>query len=235
MKSKVLSAVLFLNVLAAPHALAYQEKPAEKPTKEAIPAAAALPAATKSEFTLPVKGLSATNAAQVESTLEALSIKEYVCPGCNQAQARAGECAGCDLALVSEENPAFKEVKAVADKGSITFHLESSAGLRLSAIESALRAKSVEVQREKLQLGEHSALIYTGGASADDAAKLEKALRDAKLADAETRYDAETREIHVHLGKGAPSWQVLADVGSKLPAPLKLTDVAWGRGAVRPT
>jgi hypothetical protein len=219
MMSKSLT-VAFLSLLAVAPA-----------AQDAVPASAAKNVGGK-EITLPVKGLSTDNGAKVERALTALTFTDYVCPDCDDVQAKAGECSMCEVELEARKRPTFKEVTTSTEKLEITFHLAPEAHVRLSNIETAIMGNSVEVQREKLHLRGPFALVYTGGSSVEDALLLEKAFRAAKFADAKATYDKATKEIHLRFQEGKPSWATFGELGSKLAKPLKHTDVIFGRAAI---
>lgn len=220
--------VLLLGALATSLALGQDDKPtAKKPPqdKQATPAAAQ-PA--KGELTLAVSGLTPENAAKVESALEQVSLTEYECPECGDVRATAGECKACETELEESSRPVFKEVMPSAEKSAIAFQMAPDAHVRLSWIEKALRGNSVQVPREKLTLTPPAILVFADG-TREGVALLQTAFREAKMTDAQVSLDPKTQEIHVRFKQTAPTWTSVAELGSKLAQPLRLTDVIWGK------
>jgi hypothetical protein len=151
----------------------------------------------------------------------------YTCPKCEFMQAKSGECKECMVALEKKDMPAFSKVAIAVDKGDAQLTVSPHVDVRLTTIQKSLRGGSLEVQRDKLALGQGTVLVYKGGASMEDAKALQAAFTAAKVADAVAKYDADSKEIRVHLGAGKQTWASVAGLGSKLEKPLALNDVIW--------
>jgi hypothetical protein len=131
------------------------------------------------------------------------------------------------VALEKKDVPAFSKVAIALDKGDAQMTVSPHLDVRLSTIQKSLRGGALEIQRDKLALGQGTVLVYKGGASLEDAKALQAAFTAARVADAVAKYDADSKEIHVRLGAGKQTWASVAEFGSKLDKPLTLNDVIW--------
>jgi hypothetical protein len=178
-------------------------------------------------FTLTVTGLKAENATTARSALTALTSTAYVCPECGHRSDKAGNCETCDVALERRSEKVFASATPTAEKGTIALQLDPGAKVRLSQIEGALRASSIQVDRKMLDLKGPFIAVFQGAATPEDARTIEKAVRDAGLKDARASYESATKDVLVSIRDGSGSWTMLADAGSKLEKPVRLSDVEW--------
>jgi hypothetical protein len=225
MMSRLITAV-FLTA-AATAAFGQGQTTEKDKQKEMKPVPAATQPAGKADIAFAVEGLTPENEAKVQSALQQLTHQTFSCPKCKASMAEAGDCKSCMVPLEAKTNPLFKNVEVSADEGKIALQADPAAHVRLSKIESVLGTASVKVDKADLKLGNNAALVFQGGASAEDATALQTAFKDAKFADARAMFDPKTKEIHVRLASG-PTWKAAEEIGSKLTKPLRLTDVAWG-------
>jgi hypothetical protein len=201
---------------------------AQEGTGDAKPREAAATTLRNVEITLPVSGLTKENTEAAIAPLKTLTITEWVCPKCSDSRLSDGECKQCATKREQKNSPAFTDVKASAERQAVVLTLSPGAYTRLSTIETHLKKGKVDIQHDKLVLASPASVIFTGGASADDATRLDKAIRGAGNEEVTARYEPDSKEIRVLFAKTAPSWTKLNDLSSKLSdKPLKLADVYW--------
>ncbi len=220
--NKSVLATVFAAVAMGPQVFA------QEGTQDATPREAAAVTLRNVEITLPVTGLTKENTEATIASLETLTFLEWVCPKCSDSRLSDGECKACKSKRQERKSPAFTDVKASAERQAVTLTLSPGAYTRLSTIETHLKKGAVEVQRDKLVLASPASVIFTGGAGADDATRLDKAIRSAGNEDVTARYEADSKEIRVLFARTAPNWTKLNEISSKLSdKPLKLADVYW--------
>ena len=245
------AAFLAASLLSLPSFAAAQAAPSGTPAKTTAPKAApaavkprAQEAAPKPAAVVPVKarsmggpqplqlavsGLTKEKSAQVTTALAGLSQTFYQCPGCKHEQAEAGHCASCNKDLVAEHAPILHEVAVDAAKGTVGFALQPHRSLHLRELTKALGDQGVTLVRDKLSAGDASSLVVTG-VTAENATKVETALRDAKLFESVSgRFDTTAKELllSVHSGPASLPLGHVDEALAKADPAAKLVDVIW--------
>ncbi len=186
------------------------------------------------EFALPVTGLTTEKAEAALEPLRAFTVREFVCPRCSDSRPSAGDCHACKTPREEQTRRAFSQVTASPDATTITFRLEPGAFARLSSLESLLRSKMVTVKRDAIVIYSPAGLVFSGGKAADDATRLDEAIRTAGHREVASRFDEESREVIVTFERNPPTWKRLTEIGTGLTErPLQLTDVVWSSRASR--
>ena len=180
---------------------------------------------------LHVSGLTKDNQSQAKEALTGMGRQHYVCPACKHQQTLPGKCPLCKTELRSEKREAFSNVMLSPDASSITVTPAAGALVRLSEIESALARNSVHVDENRLALSGRAILVLRESAP-DQAAPVEKALKDAKLFDdVHARFDSILHELDVDVRAGAtgPQRSAVAKAVESSGTKARLYDVIWGQ------
>lgn len=223
----VLSALLCAQGVAA----AQEPKPAPKKEAQAPakqPKEAAAPVAAAREITLPVSGLTKEGVEALRADLLALSSEVFACPTCTVEQMKQGTCPKCKAPLVPETRQLFTAVGSSTQDNVLTLTTDPLAHVRLSRVETALKAKSLEIDDELFLLSGRTEL-YVQGAPLD-AATIQKALTESKLFDeVKASADPVTNQIvvMVRADSVAPSRAKVMAVLEDAKA--ELVDVVWGQ------
>lgn len=216
--------------------LASAQAPAKHPTTGAaqtLPVASA-PAAESHQILLHVTGLTKDNEAAVKESLTGLGGQRYVCATCKHAQGTPGPCPTCKTALKSEQQHVISGATVTLSSSSIAITPAANSAVKLSEIESALSKRMVHVDENRLQLPGSAVLVLKEGSS-DGVAKVEKALKDAKLFDeVHAKMDpAKGLEVEVRSGATGPTRSSVAKAIEAAGTKARLSDVIWGDAAKR--
>lgn len=166
----------------------------------------------------------------IQKTLSELSLDAYTCDPCRVELARAGNCPKCNAALQVAKRPLFPSVTTAPDDSSISMRLNPRRAVRLSAIEAALQRNAVTIDISKVPLPGRTSLIARG-ATADQLAAAEKAIRDARLFDEVTAtYDAPSGELRFAvLSKATPPPTRMQAAKALEALRIQVADVVYGR------
>lgn len=181
-------------------------------------------------LSLPLKGLTKDNMAQVEAALTKLERNGFRCASCGYFSVEQEDCPSCGTALVAEKaGVLLRDVKVDSGKGAAMFGVASPAGVRLSEIDVALKTSGVSVDRAKLPIAAFTRLRVTGITSDEDAKALDAALKAAKLFDGvKTHIDIESETAAIIVGgaKTPPTYETFSTTIAKAGS-FKLEDVEW--------
>ena len=176
-----------------------------------------------------MSGLTHEKAAPATTALVGLSQTVHQCPGCRHEQAEAGHCASCNRDLVAEHAPVLHDVAVDAAKATVGFALRPHHSLHLRELDKALGDLGVSLVRDRLPTGAAGGLFVTG-VSAEDATKVEAALRDARFFESVSgRFDAAARELLLtfHAGPASPAFGQVEQALAEADPGAKLVDVVW--------
>jgi len=181
-------------------------------------------------LSIEMKGLTKDNAAKVETALAKLGRDGFRCATCDYFAKEAGDCPGCNTALVADKaETLLRDVKIDAAKNIATFGVAGQNGVRLSEIAAALKPMAVEIDPSKLPIASFTRLTVTGIESEDAGKTFEKAFKDAKLYDAfKAGIDVEHHMAILIVGgtKTAPTFEAITKTVEKA-GPFKITEVTW--------
>jgi hypothetical protein len=223
---KTLTPTLAALALLAPLALA-QDKPAEtRPMPADKPAAHATQPGT---LHIPVSGLTAENADKLQTALASATNTVYVCEGCKHVDAATGACCGKDMK--AETGTAFANVHVDSKASTIDFSVPANRALRLSDLEKTLKANSVTIQSDKLQIGTDATVLVKGVTDAAAGDAVEKAITDAKLAEqAEVVTSPNAKEARLTIRKSgmtAATQAKLKEAIAKANSSYTVADIIW--------
>jgi len=210
--------------------------PAQEPKKPAPAQEAPKPAAKEASaiaepavtIKFDVKGLSKDNEAKVKDALGGLTTTHYVCDACKVDQMTAGKCPKCSGDLAAKQKQVIQSTVAAADQGNVSVTIAPGSSIAYSQIDAALQKNMVSIDATKFPIAGKAMLVVKGG-TADKAATIEKALKDAKLFDdVKASFDSAKSEIHVMVRAGAMA-PTRAKVDDAVAATqLKVSDVVLG-------
>jgi hypothetical protein len=209
-----------------------QEKPTGGQEKEKPKEASSAKAGAMTPLRIPVTGVTAANAAAVESSLKGLTHPAWKCPDCGAMSSAKGTCPACKKELVEEKNaPLVREVKVDATDGAVQIALAPGQMLKLTDLERALKTNSVTLETRKLTIPAYTKLYIAAPADAKDAqAAVQKALTDSKaFSNVAVRTDEATKQLValVETSKTSANYAEVAGAIEKAGTGFKLADVAW--------
>ena len=185
---------------------------------------------------LPVTGLDESNAGRAAEALEALEARGFQCPLC-KAPGDEGACKKCGVDRQAGSFSMLTGVEVAPASSRITVEVSSHAPLRLSQLLEALPRTGVTVQDADVPIPGPVTLILRGTPAADDAGRIERKLREAKLyGSVKVAPDPRTGLLLAHAkgGKEAPARGALIEALAGDPAVAELVDVEWhSQGAGR--
>lgn len=230
-------AVAVAIALAAAPLLAFQEPAKQDPAKQdqtkPKPEATARPAAAPARLapvSVPITGLTAENAEKAKTALTALKQPVWVCAGCKDMADAKGTCAACKTELTAENMAVFSNVTPDAKAGTLNFTLSEGLRVHLSELERALGAAGAKIDSSKLTLAGNSMLMVQGPTTAEDAKKLEAALKSSKLfSSVQIEHKPESRDYRILVAPGekSPSHADIAKAIEQVGNGFKLADVGW--------
>jgi hypothetical protein len=206
-----------------------QDKPQDKPEAGKPAEAGAKKSGAAAPMSIPLTGVTAANAAQVESALESLKSPVYRCAACNTAQRNKGTCSTCKKELVEDKNATVvREVSIEPTKGTLQFALAPGQELRMSELDRALKAQSVSINSSQLAVPSYTRLYFSAPAESKDAqAAIQKALEDSKLFTKVVVKQDEKKNLVAMVEGGQANYGQVASAIEKGAKDVKLTDVAW--------
>jgi len=179
---------------------------------------------------IPTTGLTEDNAAQVKTALEGLSSSDYRCPACKAEYAAPGECTKCKQALALNKLEILDRVTTAPDQHQIAIETGEGMPLRLSEVERALSAKSVQIDQAQLTLPGRATLIVSHAAGDQQAKEIEKELAAEHLFDhVSARFHDYRTEVQVTAGATAPTRAKVEAALAKAGTGFKLSDVVWNQ------
>lgn len=206
-----------------------QKKPDAKPA-ESVQAASKKPAATATEITVPVTGLTADGASKVQGALTEMSAQVWTCAGCHVEEQAAGTCGDCGADLARESLPVLDKVQVAADAGTLRFALRPNRMLSLNELDATLRKNAVAVDGARMPLAGTSTLVLTG-LTEKQVAEMEKALVDSKMfASARGTYDAASKQMRIRAtaAQAAPTRAAVALMIEQSTLHPRLDDILLG-------
>ncbi len=198
--------ISMIALVAVAPALSAQEKPAAQAQEKPQVAEASAIVSPKSPISIPVSGVTKENAPKIQEAVQKIVHPGFACAKCQITLAKEGNCPKCNAPLQKETSakPVAKTIQVEADKGTIKLALDAGRTVKLSEIESAAKAAGATIKRTDLALPSWSRIIVAGPATPDSAAKLEKALMDAKVfASVDVEIDEVTKQLYVLPEVGA--------------------------------
>ncbi len=207
-----------------------EEKPKPAQDEKAKPVPAASPVVmskTKAEVAIPVTGLTAENAAKVETALKGLQANLYDCAGCHAKFEKAGSC--CNAALKAESQPVVDQATIAADQGKVTIVTKEGMQLRLSDIERALGACSIKIDNSKLTIPGNAVIVVAGVGNDEQAKAIQKSLEEGKFFQRVKVTPATdgTGLVEVTAGTPAASKAKVEESIAKVAPAHKVQDVIW--------
>ena len=194
-----------------------------KPAEAVTPKAGAM-----APVSVPVTGVTPSNAAALTTALEAVVHPVWKCPACSAVECAKGTCKACNKEMVEDKNAkAFREVKLDPTVGTVSFALAPGQTLRMSALENALKPNGVSIDGKRIAITNYTKLHIKAPADAKET--VQKALTDSKLvSNAAARVDEKSNQIVVLVEtRSNPTQADIAAALEKAGKDFKLTDVEW--------
>jgi hypothetical protein len=214
-----------LGSLAWPFVMSAQQpvqQPAQQPAQAKPKEASAIP--KPRELAVPVTGLAKESVAAVRADLLALTMQYHACAPCGEERAMAGTCSKCKGDLKPASRALFTSVTPT--ETLVTLTADPRAVVKLSEVESVLKARSVAIDDDHFTLSGRARLLVASPPT--DAATVEKALKEAKLfGEVKVEPDPTTNQLFVTVQADANP-PTRAKVTAALEgAKARLVDILW--------